>query len=256
MIISQFQETQHFLGRLDPDQEIIAGFKTVCSENSISCGWITASTVLVDMEMRPILVDGSGFGNVEELQGTVFCPNVSGNVSMLGDGLEIRLYASVFPVRKKDTRMGTGTGGIIVGGMVRVCEFTLLSVKDATLIRQSDMGFSPWQQLQTAADMDMADLAARHPSGPLVRPAPTPIYQSTDEDETSELIILEMKVGDFVDHPRFGVCKIVHAPVDDRLSIRLPTGKHVDLHLGVMRVLPAKQKGGRRVFQVEVKRRT
>jgi len=59
-----------------------------------------------------------------------------------------------------------------------------------------------------------------------------------------------------VDHPRFGLCKVVHPPVDDKVTIKLPAGKHVDLHLGVMRVLPPKQVGGRKIFQVEVRRKT
>lgn len=255
MIISQFQETRRFIGRLDPGQDVIAGFKTICGENHIQCGWITASAILRNVELLPVSGDGSGFGEAEALEGTVLCPGLSGNVSTRDGNLDIRLYASLLSVGKAGGKSVTGTGGVIEGGEVLLCEFTILAVEDATLVRQSDDGFGSWQQLQTPFDYDMASVVPRHPSGPLARPTPAPIYQSADEDEATELIILEMKVGDFVDHPRFGVCKIVHAPVDEKLSIRLPTGKHVDLHLGVMRVLPPKQAGGRKIFQVEVKRK-
>jgi len=254
MIISQFQETRRFIGRLDPGQDVIAGFKTVSSENHIQCGWITASAILRNVELMPVSSDGTGLGEAVAMEGTVFCPTVSGNVSSQDGNLDIRLYASLLSVGKAG-KTKTGTGGVIVGGEILLCEFTLLAVEDATLVRQSDEGFGSWRQLQTPFDYDLAPVVPRHPSGPLTRPTPAPIYQSADEDEATELIILEMKVGDFVDHPRFGVCKIVHAPVDEKLSIRLPTGKHVDLHLGVMRVLPPKQAGGRKIFQVEVKRK-
>jgi len=255
MIVSQFQETRRFVGRLDPDHDVRAEFKTVCTDNNVSCGWITASAVLRNVEIYPFSGDGEGLADTVTIEGAVFCPTISGNISLAGDNLDIRLYSICTPLAGKRGN-SKQIGGLIVSGEVRTCEFTLLSVDDATLVRQPNAtGFPSWEQIQTPAELRMTSTAVRPPLGPAARPKPPPSYQSAEDDEATELIILEMKTGDFVDHPRFGVCKILHAPVDDKISIRLPTGKHVDLHLGVMKVLPPKQAGGRRVFQVEMKRK-
>ncbi|NOZ00463.1 MAG: DNA-binding protein [Deltaproteobacteria bacterium] len=216
MIVSQFQETGHFIGRLDPEQDVIAALKTVCSENSVSCGWITASAVLINVEMRPILGNGSGFGEPLVLDGALFCPFINGNISLNKDIIEIRLYASALPCGEEEDKAVPVASGQILRGEVRFFEFNMLSVQDATLVRQDDDGFEQWQQLQTIADMNAANLSTRHPMGPLNRPKPTPVYQSADDDEASELVIIEMKAGDLVRCLQDRACphrrQAVHSP--------------------------------------------
>jgi hypothetical protein len=51
------------------------------------------------------------------------------------------------------------------------------------------------------------------------------------------------------------VCRITAEPLEDKITIRLSTGKHVDLSLNIMKVLEPKQLGGRRIFGLEIKRK-
>lgn len=90
----------------------------------------------------------------------------------------------------------------------------------------------------------------------MVRPTVQSTRMVMDEDETSELNIMDMAVGDYVDHPRFGLCRVINVLVDEKVTIRLPTGKNVDLHLGMMRVQNPKQADGYKVFQLEIKKRS
>jgi predicted DNA-binding protein with PD1-like motif len=255
MIVSQFQDVRRFMGRLDPGQDVIAGFKTVCKENSISNGWIQATAVLRKPCVASFLADGKGLGTAGAMEGMAFCPSMSGNVSIEGDALNVRLYATCFEPN------GDGATakrmGLVRSGEVVLCEFLLVALDDAALVRRSPdgHGFAQWEQVQAGVDLRTRSSGPRAPEGPAQRPAAAPAFIPPDEDETSELSILDMKEGDHVDHPKFGICRIVHAPMDDKVSIRLGNGKHVDLHLGVMRVLPAKMAGGRKVFQIEVRRK-
>ncbi|MBM4394178.1 MAG: DUF296 domain-containing protein [Deltaproteobacteria bacterium] len=255
MIVSQFREVRRFMGRMDPGQDVVAGFKTVCQENRIASGWIMASAVLRNATVAPVLADGSGIGDPERTDGTVFCPSLSGNVSVEGETRGVRLYSICHPADGGAPRMG-----LVRAGEVVMCEFLVVALDDATLVRQADgrAGFAPWVQLQAAGEppREAPRTPMRAPEGPAPRPTPPPTHVAIEDDEASELNILEMQQGDWVDHPRFGLCKVVHPPVDDKVTIKLPAGKHVDLHLGVMRVLPPKQVGGRKIFQVEVRRKT
>jgi hypothetical protein len=204
--------------------------------------------------------DGRALGDAVSLEGAVICPAIAGNVSLDGESLDIRLYAACY-----ETAQGSAGvhAGLIRAGEVVACEFHLSTCDDAALVRQAGdpTGYAPWVQLQGAADAPRPHVVPRPatvegPTPPRAAP-PSPLHQASgDDDETeAELLMLDMTSGDYVDHPRFGVCRIVHAPVDDKVSIRLPTGKHVDLSLNVMRILPPKQQGGRKVFQVEMRRK-
>jgi predicted DNA-binding protein with PD1-like motif len=253
MLVSQFQEVRRFMGRLDSGQDILAGFKTVCRENGINSAWVQVSAVLRNVRLQAIANDASGLGEVSLVEKVVFFPTLQGNVSLLNDLVEVRLHG-----------VGSTVGdppvpavGIVRGGEVIICEFFLTSCDDTTLIRDADdpSHLEPWVQIQAPTDIRPKPVMSVPIEGPMARPAPPPLHAQPDDEEVSELSILEMAVGDYVDHPRFGVCKIVHAPQDEKVSIRLPTGKHADLHLGVMRVHPSRQMGGRKVFKVEMRKK-
>jgi len=254
MIVSQFQETRRFMGRLDAGQDLLAGIRTICRENGIGSAWFMGSAVLRNPSVAALAPDGSGLADPVVVEGTCLLASIGGNVSLENEAISIRLYATCQP----QSGDAPAVSGILYGGEVCLCEFLIVTMDDLALVRDGSdpSGFAPWMQVQAGAEMRIRAAAARTTEGPAPRPpAPPPTYTSPDEDESTELNILDMREGDYVDHPRFGECRIVHAPQDEKISIRLPTGKHVDLSLGVMRVLPPRQKGGRKVFQVEVRRK-
>ncbi len=253
MIVSQFQERRCFAGRLDPTQDIVAGLKTVCTENRISCGWIQAAAVLSHPAFATLDGEGPEAGDPEVFDGVVFCPTVSGNVSMLGDGLDVRLYTTVQAARNGAR---TVRAGRIVSGEVRMCEFVILALDDVAFVRAQDEAYGAWVQVQAPEELKARTPVPPPAIQPLVRPPAEPSFRPPDPDEAEELILLEMKPGDYVDHPRFGLCRVVHPPQEDRLTIRLGSGKHVDLHMGVLRVLPGREAGGRKVYPIELRKRT
>lgn len=243
MLVTRFEDSARFIGRLDAAQDVAAGFKTVCRENSIRCAWICATMML----RNPVVAGAgqSGFGQENIVEGTRFFPSVTGNVSLLGEDVHIRLYG-----QSEGTQGQPGAIGLIVGGEVLFCEFLITTCEDAALIRERVAPFSPWVQLQPSGNVVVPEFQPSPQRPTTIQPA-----AHTDEDEATELNILEMKAGDYVDHPRFGVCRISADPADDKISIKLATGKQVDLSLGVMKVHDPKQLGGRRVFKLEIKRR-
>lgn len=242
MLVTRFEQSASFMGRLDQAQDVAAGFKTICRENSIRCGWISASAMI----RNPVVckAGAAGFGQPAQLDGSFFFPSISGNISLAGDDVMIRLLG------ESHSTDGSRIAGTIEGGEVVFCEFLITVCEDSTLVRDRGTPFSPWVQLQATAVSTVEEFQ-NHPARPLMMSTPA----SPDDDETTELNILEMKRGDYVDHPRFGICRISTEPVGDKISIRLSTGKQVDLSLGIMRVREPELIGDKRVFRLEIKRR-
>jgi predicted DNA-binding protein with PD1-like motif len=253
MLVARFEEAARFIGQLDQGQDIAAGFKAICRENSISCAWINASGLIRNPLVSVVNAEGSklhttkGFTETLMLEGVYFCTSITGNVSLKGQGTDVRLYADCRPVDG-----GPAVCGVLAGGEVLLCEFLLITCADAALVRDESAAFSPWVQLQASAP---GKTGASILEPMVTRPAATVIHQAVDEDEMTELAILEMRTGDYVDHPKFGVCRITAEPLEDKITIRLSTGKHVDLSLNIMKVLEPKQLGGRRIFGLEIKRK-
>jgi hypothetical protein len=242
MLVTRFETAARFIGRLDQGQDISAGFKIVCRENSIRCAWVNASALI----RGPIvaLPGTGGVGTATPLDSVCFCPSLTGNVSVAGEDTVIKLYGECRPIDGS-----APVAGLIEGGEVIFCEFLVTTCDDASLVRDRLAPFAPWVQLQPTAPEVL------EPQPMVQRPTPVISQPAVSDDEATELNILEMKAGDYVDHPRFGVCRIAGDPQEDKISIKLSTGKQVDLSLGIMRVLEPKMLGARRVFKLEIRKR-
>lgn len=246
MIVCGFSETRSFIGRLDPGKDVIASFSTFCLENSVTCGWIWAVCLLKDPRVMP--VGPQGFGEEQVLRGHHYCGSLVGNVSMLEGSTHVRLYGSLVPLDTGETAMG-----IVAGGEVVFCEFAFLVMEGLVPVREGELGegFNLWVQLAPKADREVSPIKGPVPQ----RPPRAPLYESEDYDETTELMVLEMKPGDYLDHPRLGLCRIVAEPQEDRISVRLKTGRCVDLHIAALRVMPPKEQDGKRIFRVTLKKK-
>src|SRR5699024_485179 len=61
--------------------------------------------------------------------------------------------------------------------------------------------------------------------------------------------------GDWVDHKRFGLCRVEKASGEGELLIRLETGRRKQIKLDYMDVLEPREDGKRRIFPLRPKRR-
>ena len=64
----------------------------------------------------------------------------------------------------------------------------------------------------------------------------------------------EAKLGDILVHPQWGRCKVLSHPNGDKVKIRLPTGRFVDLNMSVLNLVRQADEDGARVFRVSSKR--
>jgi hypothetical protein len=90
-------------------------------------------------------------------------------------------------------------------------------------------------------------------TAPPVTPDPLPQRRRTTEQEFfSEPVPVK---GDWVEHPKFGLCRIEREDSEGGIVIRLPSGVRKTIRLDYLQVLPAEQRDDRRVFPVKPRRR-
>jgi len=243
MIVAQFESTRTFAGRLDSGQDIIAGIKQICTENSVSCGFVFGMAVLRNGSIL------SANGETITTNSSVFCPVLNGNVSLLNDSIDVRLY-TVFGVEGQSPAIGR-----LLSGEVEIAEFLFLAFDDSTFIRDAEdkTGFNPWVQLEHIEAARTKKRVRPQAIETITTPRPPPI--TSLEEEENELILSQIKAGDFVRHPVFGDCMVLQPPSEDKLLIRKPSGGSAALSLSAIRVLPPIQGGPNRVFPIEVKKR-
>jgi predicted DNA-binding protein with PD1-like motif len=243
MIVSQFEATRTFAGRLDSGQDIIGAIKKICIENSVTCGFVFGMGVLRNGSILSLK------GETVTTMSSIFCPILNGNVSLLNDSLDVRLYA-VFSLEGQSPFTGR-----LLNGEVEIAEFLFLAFDDATFIRDAEdkTGFNPWVQLQPNEVVKAIKPLQVAAIQTITKPRPPPI--TSLEEEQNDLILSQIKVGDLVDHPKFGECKVIQPPGEDKILIRLPSGKNVALSLSAIKVLAPVQRRGHKVFPVEIKKR-
>jgi hypothetical protein len=97
-----------------------------------------------------------------------------------------------------------------------------------------------------------ASKAAPPPSAGPGRPGQPPVTSNgagpLDEDP-------DPKPGDVLIHPQFGRCKAMSPAENDRVKIRMATGRFIDLHLGYVRLVRQADEDGQRVFRVQPTKR-
>jgi hypothetical protein len=151
--------------------------------------------------------------------------------------------------------------GELVAGEVVALEFALETVDDMRLYRARDerTGFEGWLHLEFAQS-----------GGPIVRERPpeaqllvtpagsAPSAQAAQHKSPRPAVdvVHDVREGDFLNHPTLGRCVVIAADADDRLTIRLESGRSVELHTGLIDIAPPHTApNGERTFAVSIRRR-
>jgi len=128
----------------------------------------------------------------------------------------------------------------------------LIEVFDSISLRRMhdpDTGLDLWLQAMPAGTEADDELVA----APARREPETGGRRS--EVEEIELDEIELERGDWLDHPRLGQCQVLARDNDERVPVKLPSGRVAELHLGLFKMFRAGRKQGGSVYKVEVRRK-
>jgi predicted DNA-binding protein with PD1-like motif len=243
LIVTESKEGRRIVGRLEAGLDVIEAFTDICKKHSIATGEIRAIGYLNSAQLSTYDAGNKAFQEPREFATATQVLNLTGNVSMFDGDPTVHLQALL--LLSSDN---TIHGGRLDGGIVHDLEFFIDAVDDFSFVRTKDeSGLSPWLQIQgTQMGVD-GNISHRTDflAGRL-----TPRHRDHNEP------IYELRADDQLEHPRLGPCVVVQVPDDDRASIRLDSGRVVDLHMGLVRLeRTGTNKKGNQTFRVIMRKR-
>ncbi len=254
MIITQTREQRSFVGSMNPGEELLATLVQICIDNRIFCAHFSGTGYLKNARLRNYNHGKRGFDPTRELTGTFHVVSLHGNVSLRDRSTVLKLHVigTLHADDGQPARADSGelASGELVGGEVLSFEFSLSTIDDLRLYRGDDArtGLDPWRHM----DLGGGPLPPAEESDelPLLPTAPGHKGQASSSEDSY------IEIGDWIDHPTLGACKVMTTDDDERAKIQLASGRRVELHLGLLELLPSgKHDDGGRLFKASIRRR-
>ena len=206
---------------------------------SITSGWFQGSGYIRDPLIRPLLEDG-GYGDPMPHPGHFLVVSLQAPVSQRGDEADIAVR-----VLLAGTDGGT-VAGQLEEGISASLEVNCQTYDDITLRRYHDSDINNARWLDVSVNVTESSEVVK--SGRVAMEAmPSRLLEPNE--------MPRLKVGDYLQHPRLGQCEVVKVIDDDRVSIRMSTGKVAQLHLGLLSLSRGRRSQGRMVYDVQIRRR-
>jgi predicted DNA-binding protein with PD1-like motif len=245
MIVTEIGHSRKLVGALEINTDLTAGLTELCHRFSVSCGHIRAVGYVRDPVFRRYSRGQAAYLPDETFEGVYQLASCEGFIS-LGeqDELDIFLHAAA-------TASEVGRNKVILGQLVRaqVIQFELVleTFENVSLRRLLDAstGLRVWLQAMPSGGAEEGDLQAG---------GREPEFTAVDAQEV-EPDDISLERGDWLDHPRLGKCLVLAPDNDERVPVKLPSGRVAELHLGLFRLFRLGKKEGGTLYRVEVRRK-
>jgi predicted DNA-binding protein with PD1-like motif len=233
MLITRAKDQRTFMGRLNYGDEIPMKLQEVLHQNKVECGLIRAQGLLDDPRVRVFSEETTEGETIRQGSGRWELITCEGNISYLDGELDTSLKVLL-------SRGGELLAGRLVGASVAQLEFYVRTLDDFILIRgeEEQSGLMQWVQVRFPEDESSAP-------EPLKRPASRRRRVGLDDDENPEI-----EEGDVLLHPRFKRCTVLKVIDDEKVTVRLPTGRRVELILSMFKLEPKEEQDGATVYNV------
>lgn len=250
MILTQTHKRRTFVGSLDIGTDVVEAIKSLCVDNTILCGFFNGAGYLKDVKLRSFDANARAWRDPVVHPGTLHAVTLTGSISLIERQTSIRcnVMGNVLTPGQPGV---TYAGGEVLAAEVVNVEFALDAIDDIRFFRTRDErnGLDGWLHVEFAS------------GGAPIRPPEKPMEIAdsvTDAPRVTKIVddSFDIREGDYLNHPTLGRCVVAGPEVDERLTIRLESGRLVELHTGLIDISPARPgPGGERVFNVAIKRR-
>lgn len=241
MIFTETREGRRFVGEFPPGTPVVATLAGVCSEYRIASGWLHGAGMVRDAILAPLTEEGT-YGDHTVVPGVSLVTSLQGTIAMRDGEQDVLVRAMLVGVD------GQTHAGQLVEAVSNSLEVFGTTFDDITLRRVQDHDLGIGRLMDVTVNEPDVPVREKVQSGRvameampsrLLEPKPMPT----------------MKVGDYLEHPRLGVCEVVQVIDDDRVSISMPSGKVAQLHLGLLTLSGEGKRNGRKIYTVQIRRR-
>jgi len=248
MIIAQVQGSRTFIGCLDLGSELVRSLKAVLDDRGIETAFITGYGYLEDPAVFLYSRAEKDYGLAKKHEGMWVTAGLQGSLSRgEKDKPELVLFMEATQTEAGRTKT---IAGQLASATVRQFEFLVQTVDNVALKRSKERTGNIQQWLMMFPAGATADSQA-------FRDETTQQFDPTWQED--EPVVAEEEVtllpGDWLNHPRLGMCCVVLSDGEERVKCRLASGRVAELMLSLFRLKGAGVKDGGRVYDVEVRKK-
>lgn len=274
MIAVESRVGRRVVARLVQGEDVVRALVELCRRFKVHAGEVRVVGALKSAELVEYDQAKRSYRPPRRIELPMEVLSLQGNVSTDGDGPRPHLML----VASRETDAGLQVfGGRLLSGAVFSCEAVVESWDDLPLERKLDreLGLAVWSEPPAGARPTGPTLTAPAPTGATAsapagggatwaeaiaasvqkgdeRPL-SPPRSATSASPAEEDHGFEPDRGDVVDHPQFGRCSVeIYDPADDRIVLRLPTGRLAEIKLHVLTFLAPTEHEGKKVYRVKV----
>lgn len=246
MIFASVEATRSFVGSLDAKSELIASLQALCKDKGIDCAMISGYGYLEDPTLQALSRSEKGFVAPQTHEGCFVAPIINGSISINGKNHpEIVLFLQGAASGRNRSK---ALAGQLVSATVLQFEFIIQTVDNVVLhrLKDSGTGLGLWLQMLPAGMGGRAVLAA-------TAVGDAGVEEEEEEDYSEE--DLEISAGDWLNHPRLGMCHVVQFDGEDRIKVKLQSGRIAELMMTMFKLSLDGVREGGKVYKVTVRKR-
>jgi predicted DNA-binding protein with PD1-like motif len=270
------EKVRHLVLRAQSGEMLPEALVRELRDQAVACGWIRASGVLADVELRAFRSEGGAsgaLGRPRRIDGPVHVLSLESSVGLHEGDVSVGMRAVL--ARESDRGLETITGEIVAARVIAL-EVMVTAFDDLALPRALDAQASVWligeggavaageKARAPAADPAWSAAAAASSEVEPPRRAPAPATsqgsmqqapmpqrivrpQSTVVEETQ----MVPEAGAIVDHFAFGRCEVLKSD-GDRMHLRLAKDQRVkEIALEMLKVTPLPDEDGKPRFRLD-----
>jgi predicted DNA-binding protein with PD1-like motif len=246
MIVVESQRRRGFIGRLETGKDILESIRDLCVREKVETATFTGSGYVRNPTVQVFRPEHRRYVKAPVThEGDFLATTVTGSVSFHQDARELNVSM---------TATNVDDGGVIAGELLNAevitFEFSIQTFDDVRLFRDVDpnTGLRQWVMMELIEEVaeETVDESSVAKSTKKVSPEPPVALGDTN---------IDIKIGDFLEHPKLGTCEVVDLIGDSRLAIKLPNDRVVELHRGIVRLELVEAKAKNSIYRVSIKRK-
>ena len=240
------------MGRVHRGSGLQDAFRKLVEEHGLRSAWVSAIGAFEWIELTEY---NQADQRYEEARRFERCELLSmqGNLSNRDGEPFWHLHATV---SLRENGRDVTYGGHLVDGSVFALEFRIDCFDELDLRRAADdaTGLQLWVGMERAgAGSDGPRAFEPLPAGVPAGVTWAMAAELSARAQPAEIEAHRPEKGDWIEHPKFGLCKIEGLTGDGVCIIKLPDARRKKIKLGAMQVLAPRDDGGRKIFPVRAR---
>jgi predicted DNA-binding protein with PD1-like motif len=236
------------IGRVLRGESLQVAFRRLVAEHDLRAAWVTAIGAFEQIELTEYNQIERRYEEAHRFERCELL-SMQGNLSLRDGEPFWHLHATV---SLRENGRDLTYGGHVSDGIVFALEFRIECFDEIELRRAKDdaTGLQLWEDPDTGGEGGGPAEAESGPSGVSWAMAAEVSARAEPVAEVPKPVR-----GDWIEHAKFGLCKIEGLTGDSVCIIKLPNGTRKKIKLDAMLVFAPREDGERKIFPVKPKRK-